>query len=76
MQSLLLWRACHPHRAHVACCREAIRETEFFYEGDNPRSAGQRKFDVLLTSYELVLKDKSHFLSCRQASTSGGPDGQ
>ena len=55
------------HQAPVACCREAIRETEFFYEGDNPRSAGQRKFDVLLTSYEIVLKDKAHFLSCRQA---------
>lgn len=44
--------------------REVIRDTEFFYENDNPKKASQRKFDVLLTSYETVLRDGPHFTRC------------
>ena len=44
-------------------CRDVIRETEFFYPGDTTRS-GRRKFDVLLTSFEIMLKDANHFKAC------------
>ena len=43
-----------------AADRETIRATEFLHTGDRQHSQ-RRKFHVLLTSYEMVLKDAPHF---------------
>lgn len=38
--------------------RELIRDTEFWYTGDKEHSLGT-KFNVLLASYETILKDRN-----------------
>lgn len=40
--------------------RKIIREHEFFFSGEK-KSSKRTKFEVLLASYETVLRDKKEF---------------
>ena len=40
--------------------RKIIREHEFFFAGDR-KTHKHTKFEVLLASYETVLRDRAHF---------------